>query len=193
MRLIEPCLAVGARGWVAGRLRRACRAWTRMFYPGEALHLTCYASNSAGRKTYDAAGGTLCDVRWPVLLHLFPPVSLSPHTDLCHPHTQTHANPTTLLNAPPLPPFPHHPHSPHSPYLGLLALPHWVHCQRASSVSVSIGCDESSHENFRGERAANLGAGLNAPEAIISMRWARWANQEKPDKQGWRGGMHRHK
>ena len=35
--------------------------------------------------------------------------------------------------------------------------------------------------------AAERGTGLNVSvPAIISMRWSRWKDQEKPDKQGWR-------
>ena len=56
-----------------------------------------------------------------------------------------------------------------------------------------IGFNKISHENIRGKRAASGGAGLNVSvPAIISKRWSRWVDQEKPDKQGWRGGMHRH-
>ena len=56
-----------------------------------------------------------------------------------------------------------------------------------------IGFNKISHENIRGKRAARGGAGLNVSvPAIISKRWSRWVDQEKPDKQGWRGGMHRH-
>ena len=60
-------------------------------------------------------------------------------------------------------------------------------------LSRFIGFNKISHENIRGKRAASGGAGLNVSvPAIISKRWSRWEDQEKPDKQGWRGGMHRH-
>ena len=39
-----------------------------------------------------------------------------------------------------------------------------------------------------GKLAAKRGTRLSAPvPAIISMRWSRWADQEKTDKEGWRG------